>query len=500
MMDKDTGWQELGPAATVPSGPFSDDLRSIRSSCDRCRSHKLKCVVLKVPDGNQCCQRCARAMVPCIFSRRNASSRTAARLAVATNTAETATTDSEWPHKRPKFGSTTAPTAASESEDFPSPRPRSPTSSLNFPDAAYIENATAVGSTAETVNASPLCSSEHGVSAQCTLSGLENTGSRGIDNNFWDCFAEQTIVWDPQSIMDDLPSSPRNTSAFSRNQQDSNATNFADISVPSSFLSSEHNPPPGNFAQPGLYLSESRALAQAVLKFATDVNKRLESLQNEPWQGRGFCFSLDDYPIGSVLHLSQKLGSLAVAHKNLERDGEKQKSNGKAIASPPFDIPVSLVLLCCYVTFLQVCTAVLRDFQSYLSSIQPSGGPRASLTTSSPTAVLCLGELLPANEPHLRVHAALRMLLDSIAEAEEALSLPSQVRLSNVVRLSETLESSTTPEAWNASSDPLNVGDAATSLIRWGLLRSAPGIQDALLSLGQEVRNIKEVLRHRMDL
>ncbi|KAJ4421152.1 hypothetical protein N0V82_003916 [Gnomoniopsis sp. IMI 355080] len=307
------------------------------------------------------------------------------------------------------------------------------------------------------------------------------------------------MLWHPQSITDDLRSSPQNTLAFSRDQQVSNATNVADIVVPSSFLSNENNPPLRSFAPSGCSLSGSRALAQAVLNFATAVNKRLESIQNEPWRGQESAFGLDNYPIGSVLHLSQELASLAVAHKNVERDSEKQKSDGQATASPSFDIPVALVLLCCYVTFLQVCTAVLRDFQSYLRNMQPSDGPRASLTNVSPMAVLCLGELLPANEPHLRVHAALRMLLDSIAEAEDALALPSQNRLSNVVRLSETLESSTPPEA-NASSDPLNIRDAATSLIEWGLLRSTPGIQDALLSLGQEVRNIKEVLRHCMDL
>lgn len=63
----------------MASGPSSDVFLSLRTSCDRCRFQKLKCSVLassEAPNATVSCQRCARAMVPCVFSRRNRSRRT----------------------------------------------------------------------------------------------------------------------------------------------------------------------------------------------------------------------------------------------------------------------------------------------------------------------------------------------------------------------------------------------------------------------------------------
>ncbi|KAL4971411.1 hypothetical protein BDW66DRAFT_155684 [Aspergillus desertorum] len=47
--------------------PPTPDLLSLRSSCERCRFHKLKCTV---PPNSTRCVRCARAKVDCTFSRR----------------------------------------------------------------------------------------------------------------------------------------------------------------------------------------------------------------------------------------------------------------------------------------------------------------------------------------------------------------------------------------------------------------------------------------------
>ena len=50
----------------------TDSILSLRSSCNRCRFQKLKCTPAprRLSIGEDTCQRCFRAKVPCIFSRR----------------------------------------------------------------------------------------------------------------------------------------------------------------------------------------------------------------------------------------------------------------------------------------------------------------------------------------------------------------------------------------------------------------------------------------------
>ena len=49
---------------------------SMPTSCNRCRAQKLKCIVSETSESTTSCQRCARAVVPCIFGRRERRRRT----------------------------------------------------------------------------------------------------------------------------------------------------------------------------------------------------------------------------------------------------------------------------------------------------------------------------------------------------------------------------------------------------------------------------------------
>ena len=53
--------------------PFNPE--SYRTSCDRCRLQKLRCVSSFDSDWPSACQRCTRARVPCVYGRRARSGR-----------------------------------------------------------------------------------------------------------------------------------------------------------------------------------------------------------------------------------------------------------------------------------------------------------------------------------------------------------------------------------------------------------------------------------------
>src|SRR5690606_20981657 len=53
------------------------------------------------------------------------------------------------------------------------------------------------------------------------------------------------------------------------------------------------------------------APVQQLLPLIADMQQRLKMLEQGPWQSGDFPQSLDDYPVGAVLHLSREFGSIA---------------------------------------------------------------------------------------------------------------------------------------------------------------------------------------------
>nr|A0A089GT84.1 RecName: Full=Pyrrolocin cluster transcription factor fsdR; AltName: Full=Pyrrolocin biosynthesis protein R [fungal sp. NRRL 50135]AIP87506.1 Zn2Cys6 transcription factor-like protein [fungal sp. NRRL 50135] len=490
--------------------PSSDAILSIRSSCDRCRSQKLKCIVIETPSGTACCQRCARAMVPCIFGRRSRSKRT-------TTTTTTTTTDSGRKQRRREpaaalnvLDSCAAPELAASSSSTNAHFPRGINGGMGIPEDR--EN--------QETGTFPFYAGCYGGSAPVTSAVEVIQGRKDPDRNlFRYAFQEESTIGDLGLFTHDM-------SLFGQTLDDASLANTE--VMPPSLTESDGISSPGESApfRVHLPLSEPGVAARVLLSFASDLHERLETLQNGPWQQEESSMGLDGYPIGSVLHLSLTLTDLGVALQKARSnddasvsasshkmdDGQTERVNPNSTQAggiststttepPCYDTSVSLMLLSCYVTLLRVCTVVLGNFQTYLH-LQPRARPKASPASIYPSSASCLGDLLPINQPHHRIHAAVCLLLDSLEQVEEALSLPYQVRCASAVQASSDPGSCTPSEAKPFSDAPAGAAgrDSATTLIHWGFQTSAAGMQDASSELRQKVEGVKEMLRQQMGL
>lgn len=254
-------------------------------------------------------------------------------------------------------------------------------------------------------------------------------------------------------------------------------------------------------------VSDRGSAVKMLLSLASELNARLETLESISRQWGDTSQTLDGYPIGSVLHLSREFTRIAAALKNTKNLDEEcraawtpgsasaggSSSASAATSSSYCDTSVSLILLSCYLTLTQVCTVVLGHFQTHLSSQSGSrvAGPPANIRLAPQVR---LGELPPTNVPHSRLHTAVSMLLDSLAQAEEAIGPVPGVRVA---------------EAFNAATykNGVQIGtthgsqegrDQVVSLIRWEVLTSTASIRDEFTEIEQKITNIKELLKERM--
>ncbi|KAJ5116775.1 hypothetical protein N7456_001123 [Penicillium angulare] len=114
-------------------------------------------------------------------------------------------------------------------------------------------------------------------------------------------------------------------------------------------------------------LSERGLTTKIILGLALELHERLESLETMQRRQGGTFQVLDRYPIGSVLHLSQKFGDVAIAtrkarsdeddvafsHKNsyiqTPNSGQSSESSPAAVASSLCpDNSAILILLSCF--------------------------------------------------------------------------------------------------------------------------------------------------------
>ncbi|KAI0447632.1 hypothetical protein F4803DRAFT_546152 [Xylaria telfairii] len=220
-------------------------------------------------------------------------------------------------------------------------------------------------------------------------------------------------------------------------------------------------------------ISECDNAIAMLLSLASDLHAKLETLKKRPQQQREEPKSLDCYPIGSVLHLLQKLTNIASA------------------ISPGVDISMALILLSCYITMIQICILVLSDFQSYLSS-QPDS---PACTRAKPGPQVCLGELPSTNPPHSRIYTAVCLLLESLRQAEEALGLPPQNWVGDGVEPKEKGNTPIDKAFSNASTEQETTSDY------WELLTRVNSIQELFITtFAKKVEDIKELLREKMGL
>ncbi|KAF2471753.1 uncharacterized protein BDR25DRAFT_313655 [Lindgomyces ingoldianus] len=467
----------------MPSSPPSDIFLSIRTSCDRCRFQKLKCLISEDSSNSMCCQRCARAMVPCVFSRRNKSRR---KRAAAMPISE-------------GDGVPTKVTTSSPSQ-APCPSPMK----KDIPNSEVPVTRTSDGFSHDSRN-------QAFTQGELALNGaLEPWGIAEDPLNY--PFQEDTIMNDLWLFTDDI-------SLGSLGKEGLGLPNCGVMPVSSSTSEEKTSPFGSTSFEAHMTPPERGAATKVLLCLASDLHETLEALNNGRWQQRETCRTLDNYPIGNILHLSQEFIELGTALRKVRSEDDAsgklqtnwqgefigafdppqlgQGSTASPTSSSYVDTSVTLILVSCFVTLTRIYSTVLGHFRDHLN-LQPSGQTNTPHTSIDLGPTLCFGELPPTNTCYSRVYTAVSILLDLFKQAEEAFGLPPENRFAGSLQSSGTC-ATCTPETKSFSDALVNRG-LAGALPCLEALTSASGVQEALSVLEKQVADIKGLVREKMGL
>ncbi|KAF5636881.1 C6 transcription factor [Fusarium sp. NRRL 25303] len=378
--------------------------QSIRSSCDRCRSHKLKCTVSPEDSrsGPHKCTRCIRAQVTCVFGPRSQSKRSAS--------------NKSKPDK-PKS----------------EPEPPQKSSPPVCPSSLAGMNLASPGAWTPWIDELACQESEEPLAIDISTAG---DGSSLSDGDFWaDLGMSQGL-----NMLDLAPSGiPTNTyhaqypSAFDHIAPSvAEAGHLMDISE-----SSERTPP--------------HAIVQ-LSNLVTKVHETSKSLEEYPWSNVPDTEQLQNYPIGRVLSLSQDFCSILsyIWGKSPVSSDDHSSGNGSSptpsaemldyaevLSSikmngsprpPSVDMPTMLLVLSCYTSLIKLYSLVFAHFENHLSHLPEAPSPYPSQTAlASHRWGLQLGELPSADETCTKICTAVQVLLDTFQSVEDAVGLPRSI-------------------------------------------------------------------------
>ncbi|KAJ5660078.1 hypothetical protein N7507_006529 [Penicillium longicatenatum] len=479
----------------MSSSLASEDLLSIRTSCDRCRSQKLKCLVKPSPGTAITaisCERCVRAMVPCTFSRRNRHKRKASASEEKERTNKAVAVLNPDGHARP----TSLPHPACLNNQPPLPM---------GPDSITI--AGYMKTPEEEIFDLEFGWNQEPAQGVLDLSGPSNIleRPRRTDKPIKSVFEAHGFMQDENILSNNITGQENDDPHRGRQEISPAASESHDIQLYSNDLP--------NFAE-GTMTSRRTTSARMLLALASDLYERLETLETGPWQFNEAYPSLDAYPIGAILNLSRQLTMATNAlHRDKAEDSSSISSqacstNGHENGYRRLDcessrfIPTTMstdtafgdsstthILLGCYITLSQIHFLVLDHFKRYLS-LQPNARAWVPSAGGKIGPTICVGELPSMNDMYSRIHTAVFLLLNCFSEVEEALGLPPQIRSANGHELSgrNTADRGTID-------DPL-----AFRSTSWGHMVCATEIQEEFAAFGRKVVEIKNLLREKLEL
>ena len=368
---------------------------SLRLSCDRCRVQKLKC---SVSTGSGACERCTRARVSCIFGRRTPSKRTNKRA-----------------------DQTPIRTVPSPVEP-PTPPPTS---------------SRATGGAAEAPAATPEIQLEAPIESELALLAAPELEPGSYD---------APAAWDSPTLwMHDL--SPSSLSGCDGDIPDyydwlqptfalddgnmfeigkSGLTQWPQLATLTAATSWPTDSIPAVRDTTNSMASDNTR--QSLIVLVSEIQQQLRKLEESLWHTDNI-YSLDDYPIGSILELSQQFGiiagfilcSPAPVDGGLEEginDEDENKKKTSSAAVDAADTPTMLLIMCGYMWLVRTYGIALGHFKTHLNRmpsshyygtmsgthsslddiLKPSCGNSGSTTPTGPA--LRLGQL-PCADMHL---------------------------------------------------------------------------------------------------
>ncbi|XEU94840.1 hypothetical protein FSHL1_000124 [Fusarium sambucinum] len=455
--------------------------QSIRSSCDRCRSHKLKCTVGQ-EDASRCI-RCIRAQVTCVFGHRSQSKR-------STNVKKT---------------------------DLKS--------GTNSQDTASLQ-------VSGTVPDSP----DLWVDRQEVREGLligSDGGPSMDDGHLWADLGTNHDL----SLFDLTPSSlPTHNS-----QQQFSATDFCSVPMALHSTLSASNSQEWQFDL-SQYPDQTATAPHAIVQLSTLVAKIHETsktLQESFWTSLSDSNQLKNYPIGRVLSLSQDFSTILeciwmsktmdfkqpssfAASENHGQDatssfgiedaldyGEFLPTVGTSPGSSDLststhssvatavDMPTMLLVLSCYTSLTKLYSLVFEHFESHLSHLPHSFASHTACASPKWGLGLQLGELPSADETCTKVYTAVQILLDAFQSVEDVVGLPRS--------LSAVRQQSCGKEEEVESGDVFNRASLWTEFLAKSVFKatvkgSSEEDCEEIRQLSIKVKSLKALIRERMKL
>ncbi|KAF5691016.1 Zn2Cys6 transcription factor [Fusarium denticulatum] len=449
----------------------SRNSQSIRSSCDRCRSHKLKCTVSPESSrsGPHKCTRCIRAQVTCVFGPRSQS-------------------------KRSSHGKS---------------KPEKPKPELEPPQKS----------------SPPVCSS--------SLAGM-NLGSPGAWTPWIDELAcqeaEEPLPIDVNTAGDGCDGDFWAHLGMSQelNMLELAPTNTYQAQYQASF---DHVAPPVTEVGHFLDISEpsEHTRPHAIVQLSTLVTKIHETskaLEESPWSNVPDAKQLRNYPIGRVLSLSQDfcsiLGCIWVKG-SISSDGQPSRSGSSPTPSAEMldyaeilpsinmtqdpipssamaasvDMPTALLVLSCYTSFIKLYSLVFAHFQNHLSHLPEAPSPYPSQAAlASHRWGLQLGELPSADETCTKICTAVQVLLDAFQSVEDVFGLPRSI---SAVR-QRTCDIGGMDFSAELGRTSLWTDYMVHFVVRSNTVRADTEECEEMRELSSKVRSLKALIREKMNL
>lgn len=276
-----------------------------------------------------------------------------------------------------------------------------------------------------------------------------------------------------------------------------------------------------------MMLPERGAATKELLSLASNLHENLELLSNGKWQQEEACLTLDDYPIGTIVHLSQEFITLGTAlqktrpcmqasasifgafnpqiltswpseYLDFSQLGEESacsaSSESTTPALAPFDPSVAFMLLSCFMSLTRIHSMVLVHFRNYLN-LQPNIQADPSHPNLDLRPTIRLGELLPISSCCNRVHTTIILLVYLFEQAEAAMGLPLKVAVTSDMKTAGSCNLET-----NVLGDVYDEKDFTGTNASWDALTSASGIHEARVALKKQVADIKDLVREKLGL
>lgn len=444
----------------------SSNFQSMRASCDRCRFHKLKCTVASEDPstGTRHCERCVRAKVDCVFSRR-----ARAKRPISPPDSSPGDLDiTRLPLPCPSAGTV---------EDYFS----IDSSELNFPEMW--------GNTATASDGTGQCSDIR-MDHQTPYTLMPHSGDHASN--------QSPQMFDP--AMHHLLLNAHVLQSSSMNYHHDDIGAHSPGGSMSSILPADASA-----------INIDGRISSTIMKLSNlvgEIQKTLNILWEQHQGNQGVTSSLGEYPIGSVLHLAKEFTNTVSEIEQSRMLPSSEPSSLDSSRSSPYhqqdhsfvfgqetiDTPTTLLIMSCYISLRRLYYFVFTNFESYLHA----GAAGGSMVPHLPQGrELQLGELSSQDDTHSQIYTAVKMLLELLKTAEDILGLPNAI---GTVRGS-ICSGVVMP---NVSSDTRRIKsffhrELALAVLDQSALGDINTMQEGYDGLYVKVQSLKALLMERMD-